>query len=62
MRWAARLTPCGHDTLTYAQSRPQPPITRCDGTGPEARRTHPIADDDAALVRPTRRSAAGAAR
>ncbi|MFE9769573.1 DUF6417 family protein [Streptomyces sp. NPDC005808] len=24
VRWAARLTPYGHDTLTYAQSRPQP--------------------------------------
>ncbi|WP_323138297.1 MULTISPECIES: hypothetical protein [unclassified Streptomyces] len=25
VRWAARLTPYGHDTLTYGQSRAEPP-------------------------------------
>ncbi|MER5927257.1 DUF6417 family protein [Streptomyces mirabilis] len=27
VRWAARLTPYGHDTLAYAQSRPRPEST-----------------------------------
>ncbi|QDN85563.1 DUF6417 family protein [Streptomyces sp. RLB3-6] len=30
VRWAARLTPYGHDTLAYGQSRPRSPRT----TGP----------------------------
>ncbi|GAX57859.1 DUF6417 family protein [Streptomyces olivochromogenes] len=27
VRWAARLTPYGHDTLAYAESRPRPEST-----------------------------------
>lgn len=36
VRWGARLTPYGHDTLAYARSRPQPAPSP-GGTDPHRR-------------------------
>ncbi|MFF2432493.1 hypothetical protein [Streptomyces mirabilis] len=41
VRWAARLTSYGHDTLAYAQSRPRPESTSGEAD-PDAQAGFPI--------------------
>ncbi|SOE33786.1 hypothetical protein SAMN05442782_10868 [Streptomyces sp. OK228] len=48
VRWAARLTPYGHDTLAYAQSRPRPELTSGE-TDPDRQLVELIPSQMAAL-------------
>ncbi|MCX4598377.1 DUF6417 family protein [Streptomyces sp. NBC_01549] len=48
VRWAARLTPNGHDTLAYAQSRPRPESTPAE-TDPDRQLVELIPSQMAAL-------------
>ncbi|MFE2972215.1 DUF6417 family protein [Streptomyces sp. NPDC059340] len=48
VRWAARLTPYGHDTLAYAQSRPRPEPTPAE-TDPDRQLVELIPSQMAAL-------------